>query len=461
MSQRFEPQQSHASGELVMAQPAPAPPLTPGPLPQTPWSAPRSRGPRRPPRREPRRGSLLAANFSSAFESLWANRLRSLLTTLGVIIGVAAVIAAVTLTQGASVLIQARLNVLGTNTLLIVPGAATSSGAFSSLGSQPSLTQGDADALTAIPHLTAVSPVLSVASQVVYGSENWNTRIQGVYPAYQTIQGWEIAQGRWLNAHDELAGLPVAVLGQVVANSLFGPSGTNPIGQSVRIGTQMFRVIGVLQPKGSFGAFTQDDVVFVPFTAALTRLKNTGYVDQIQVLVDKAENVDGVQGTVNTILLKRHRIQAGQPADFQIRNANQLLQTARQATQTLTLLLVGIAGISLTVGGIGIMNIMLVSVTERTREIGIRMAIGARRRDIRNQFLIEALTLSSIGGIIGILLGLLAGWLMATNFQVPFVPEPMAILLAFGVSALVGVTFGFYPAVRAARLDPIVALRTE
>ncbi|WP_052888079.1 ABC transporter permease [Thermogemmatispora carboxidivorans] len=411
--------------------------------------------------REIHRGSLLVANFASAFESLWANRLRSLLTTLGVVIGVAAVIAAMTLTQGASVLIQARLSVLGTNTLLIVPGAATSSGAFSSLGSQQSLTQGDADALASIPHVVQVSPVLSLGAQVIYGSQNWNTRIQGVYPGYRQIQGWEIAGGRWLNAHDELTGLPVAVLGQVVANSLFGPSGTNPVGQTIRIGTQTFRVVGVLQPKGSFGAFSQDDVVFVPFTAALIRLKNSSYVDQIQVLVDKPEHVNTVQRAVDATLLKRHRISAGSPADFQIRNANQLLQTAQQATQTLTLLLVGIAGISLTVGGIGIMNIMLVSVTERTREIGIRMAVGARRRDIRNQFLIEALTLSSLGGILGIVLGLLAGWLMTTNFGVPFVPQPLSILLAFGVSALVGVTFGFYPAVRAARLDPIIALRTE
>src|SRR5579875_429866 len=270
------------------------------------------------PRRwERRRGSLFVANLASAFEALWANRLRSLLTTLGVVIGVAAVIAAMTLTQGASVLIQARLNVLGTNTLLIIPGAATSSGAFSSLGTQPSLTQGDADALASIAHVVQVSPVLSVAAQVVYGSQNWNTRIQGVYPGYQQIQGWEIARGRWLNAHDELAGLPVAVLGQVVANSLFAPSGTDPVGQMIRIGTQMFRVVGVLQPKGSFGAFTQDDVIFVPFTAASMRLKNTGYVDQIQVLVDKAEHVDDVQRAVNATLLKRHRINAGSPADFQ------------------------------------------------------------------------------------------------------------------------------------------------
>jgi putative ABC transport system permease protein len=412
-------------------------------------------------RREHRRGTLVGANFASALESLWANRMRSLLTTLGVIIGVAAVIAAVTLTQGASVLIQARLNVLGTNTLLVVPGASTSSGAFSSLGSQQSLTQADADVLTSIPHVLQVSPILSAASQVVYNNENWNTRVQGVYPGYQQIQGWEIDHGRWISSRDELTGMPVAVLGQVVANSLFAPSGTDPVGQTIRIGTQMFRVVGVLQPKGSFGAFTQDDVIFVPFTAALTRLKNTGYVDQIQVLVDKAENVDAVQRTIDATLLQRHHISAAMPADFQIRNANQLLQTAQQATQTLTLLLVGIAGISLTVGGIGIMNIMLVSVTERTREIGIRMAIGARRRDIRNQFLIEALTLSSLGGILGITLGLLGGWLMTTNFQIPFVPQVNSILLAFGVSALVGVTFGFYPAVRAARLDPIIALRTE
>lgn len=407
------------------------------------------------------RGGLIGANFTSALESLWSNRMRSLLTTLGVIIGVAAVIASVTLTSGASALINSRLNTLGTNSLTIYPGAPNSGGATGAVGGEQTLTQADADALVKVSHASEVSPVLSTAAQVVYGSQNWNTRVQGVYPAYQIIQGWSIAQGEWFSDRDEQAGKPVVVLGQTVASNLFDATATNPLGQTIRIRNQFFRVVGVLQSKGALGSFNQDDIVFVPFSAALTRLKNTAFVDQIQVQVDTADNVDPVQQNITVILRQRHRIANNGTSDFLIRSSNQLVQTAQQATATLTLLLVGIAGISLTVGGIGIMNIMLVSVTERTREIGIRMAIGARRQDIRNQFLIEAVTLSCLGGAIGISLGLLFGFAITSVFGLPFAPSTLSILLAFGVAAFVGITFGFYPAVRAARLDPIVALRTE
>jgi putative ABC transport system permease protein len=430
------------------------PPTTPSlPLPSRTGTTP-FRG-----KRTFRRGMMLGANFESALEALWANRLRSMLTALGIFIGVAAVIAALTLTQGASALINDRISTLGTNTIVIAPGSANNRGVFGGAGSTQSLTPDDAAALNHIMHVTGVSPILSVSDQVVYRNQNWNTRIQGVSTAFQNIQGWDIAEGRWFSTSDERSGTAVALLGQTVYHNLFDASGDDPIGRTIRVRDQLFRVVGVLQAKG--GSFNQDDIVFVPFTAALTRLKNTTYVDQIQVQVDTADNVSQVQLDLNTLLERRHHIPSGSPDDFQTISSSQLLQTAQQFTQTLTFLLVGIAAISLTVGGIGIMNIMIVSVTERTREIGIRMSIGARRSDIRNQFLIEALVLSLGGGVIGMALGLLLGFAITHAFGLPFVITTSSILMPFMVSASIGIIFGLYPAVRASRLDPIVALRTE
>ena len=413
------------------------------------------------PRRAPRRGAMLGAGLASALEALWANRLRSLLTTLGVIVGVAAVITVVTLTQGASALITSSLGSLGTNTLLISPGAATQNGARGAIGTAASLTQADADALASVPHVVAVSPVVSVSGQAVYRNQNWNTRVQGVYANYQAIGSWTLAAGSWFSQASVNGSLPVAVLGQTVAQNLFSATGADPIGQTILIRGQAFQVVGVLQAKGASGFFNQDDIIFVPFTTALIRLSNTTTVSLIDVLVDGASQVNATQTAVTSTLEERHQIPTGGPDDFQVRSPAQLVSTAQQFTQTLTFLLVGIAAISLIVGGIGIMNIMLVSVTERTREIGIRMAVGARRRDIRNQFLIEAVTLSASGGIIGILLGLLAGFGLTTGFGLPFTISLLGLLIAFGVSAALGIGFGFYPAVRASQLDPIVALRTE
>jgi len=430
-----------------------SPPTLPLPLPSHTRTMP-SHG-----KRTFRRGMTLGANFGSALEALWTNRLRSMLTALGIFIGVAAVIAALTLTQGASALINDRISTLGTNTIIIAPGSANNRGVFGGAGSTQSLTPDDAAALNHITHVTGVSPLLSVTDQVVYGNQNWNTRIQGVSTAFQNIQGWDMAEGRWFSTSDERSGAAVALLGQTVYHNLFDTSGDDPIGRTIRVRDQLFRVIGVLQAKG--GSFNQDDIVFVPFTAALTRLKNTTYVDQIQVQVDTADNVSQVQLDLNTLLERRHHIPSGSPDDFQTISSSQLLQTAQQFTQTLTFLLVGIAAISLTVGGIGIMNIMIVSVTERTREIGIRMSIGARRSDIRNQFLIEALVLSLGGGVIGMALGLLLGFAITHAFGLPFVITTSSILMPFMVSASIGIIFGLYPAVRASRLDPIVALRTE
>jgi putative ABC transport system permease protein len=402
---------------------------------------------------------MIGSNFVIALEALWSNKLRSLLTGLGIFIGVAAVIAALTLTQGAGAFITGNIASLGTNVITIIPGAATSRGAFGGAGTTQSLTPQDAIALKNIRHINAISPIISLNAQVVFGKQNWNTRIQGVNTAFQDIQGWQMSEGDWFSETDVSGGQPVAILGQTVAHNLFDATGTDPVGQTIRIRDQEYRVIGVLEAKG--GGFNQDDVVFVPFNTALIRLKNTTFVDQILVQVDSSGNVNQVQQDITTILERRHQIPSGGLDDFRAISSTQLLQTAQQFTQILTYLLVGIAGISLTVGGIGIMNIMIVSVTERTREIGIRMSIGARRSDIRNQFLIEALVLSLIGGVIGMLMGFFLGLLITSATGLPFVITAVSILLPFVISSIIGIVFGLYPAIRASRLDPIVALRTE
>ena len=407
------------------------------------------------------RGLMLSASLRSALGALWANRLRSLLTILGVIVGVAAVIAVVTLTQGTSAVLNARVAGLGTNVLTITPGSSTTGGARGGAGSIQSLTQADADALAALPHVANVSPVISAGAQIIAGSQNWNTRVQGVYPDFQAIDNWSMAEGSWFSAGDESNGQPVAVLGQTVVQNLFTPGGTDALGQTVTINGQSYQVVGVLQAKGASGLGNADDVVYVPFTAAQQRLNNSQYVGQIQAQVDSTDNVNTAQQEITTLLSERHNIADGGTPDFTVRSPTQFVQTAQQSAQTLAALLIGIAAISLIVGGIGIMNIMLVSVTERTREIGIRMAVGARRSDIRNQFLIEALTLSVAGGVIGIIVGLVGGLALTHAFQLPFVLSLVAIVLAVGTSMAVGLIFGFYPAVRASRLDPITALRAE
>jgi putative ABC transport system permease protein len=464
------------------------------------------------------------AIVGSALEALQANRLRSFLTILGVIIGVAAVIAVVTLAQGVSQSINQRLAGLGTNLITISPGTATTTGARSAVGSAQTLTLGDAQALTQVAHVVNMSPLILTSGQVIYSNQNWDTTVRGVYPVYQTMQNWQIAEGSWFSDEAEQTGAPVAVLGQTVVQNLFSASAIDPIGQTIRINSQLFRVVGTLQAKGSQGLSNTDDVIFVPFSAANERLKPSPlYVDQIQVQVDDVNNIAQVQQNITTLLRARHHLRGsastqGQqgsggrllpglgggagggsgnptrgsgsggggggsgsgsggattprisfasanvsdPNDFQVFNGNQLVQTAQQSTAALTALLIGIAAISLFVGGIGIMNIMLVSVSERTREIGIRMAIGARQRDIRNQFLLEALLLSITGGVLGILIGFVAGYALTKGLGgFPFVFSPIAVALAFTVSAIVGIGFGYYPAVHAAKLDPVIALRME
>lgn len=443
-------------------------PTTPGPQgPQTPFIP-------------QRRGLLLGASWRSALKSLLTNRTRSLLTMLGVIVGVAAVLTAVTLTAGASALITQRISALGSNLLYISPGSGGGGGgglgglrvgggggggggggilanAAGANTTTLSLTQADADAIALQPHVSAVTPILSTSARAVYEHSNSPATVEGVYSSEYQIGSWTMAEGRWFSASEERGAQPVVVLGANVVSDLFTGVTGSPVGRSIFINGQAFRVIGTLQAKGS----NQDSVIFTPFTTMQTRLNNSNYVNSIQAQVDDSNNVTATQAAITTLLTQRHHIQSGQPADFRINSSNQIAASVQTSISTLTLLLVGIATISLIVGGIGIMNIMLVSVTERTREIGVRVALGARRSDIRNQFLIEAITLSAVGGVLGIALGLLAGGVFCALAGLPFSVSVGWTALAFGVSAGIGVLFGLYPAARAARLDPIVALRSE
>jgi putative ABC transport system permease protein len=398
--------------------------------------------------------------FPSAIAALRANMGRSLLTALGIIIGVAAVIAIVALGEGASAQVAGQLAGLGVNVLTIQPGSTRSGGASAGAGSSISLKASDADAIAAIPGVSAVSPVVSGNAQVIAGSQNWSTRVQGVLPAFLTINAWTISQGAAFTLDDNTNSANVAVIGQTVTASLF-PNGQSPIGQSIRIRNVPFTVIGLLTGKGSTTGGNQDDVIMIPFTTGQVRLFGATSINQIVLQAADASQIPTVTADITAILRQLHRLSPSQPADFAIQSNNDVISRVSSVTSTLTTLLGGVAAVSLVVGGIGIMNIMLVSVTERTREIGIRLAIGAQPSDVMSQFLIEAVMLSVLGGFIGILVGsgvalampYVAGWTTVLPWQ--------AILIAFGVSAVIGMFFGIYPARRASLLDPITALRYE
>jgi putative ABC transport system permease protein len=371
------------------------------------------------------------------------------------------VIAIVALGQGASASVSGQLSGLGTNLLTIMPGATQSGGARTSAGSAPTLKAADATAIThEISGLSGASPVVSGNAQIIAGSQNWSTRVQAVAPEYLPINDWKMAQGAAFTAEDNTNSNNVAVLGQSVATSLF-PNGQSPIGQLIRIRNVPFTVIGVLGAKGSSGFGDQDDTVMIPFQTGQVRLFGATSINQIVVQVADANQISTVSSQITALLRQRHQLGASAADDFTIRNNADIISRVSSVTDTLTMLLGGVAAVSLVVGGIGIMNIMLVSVTERTREIGIRLAIGARPTDVLAQFLVEAVVLSVLGGVIGIALGsmvavllpVLAGWTTVLPWN--------AIVLSFGVSAAIGMFFGIYPARKASQLDPIVALRYE
>ncbi len=388
------------------------------------------------------------------------NKMRSTLTALGIIIGVACVIAMIAVGGGAQAAVQAQISSLGSNFLMIFPGVATQSGARIFTG-QSTITDDDVAAVKAeCPAVAYVSPMVRTGAQVVGGNTNWGTSIQGVGVDWPFVRSWNVEKGAFFGDSEVRSAAKVAVLGSTVATSLF-PDG-NAVDQMVRIKNIPFKVIGVLETKGgSTMGQDQDDTVVAPYTSVMKLLKRTTKIDMFTASAVSRDSVDEAQKQIEALLRQRHRLQPGQDSDFMIRSQQEIAQTADQTSRQMSALLAAIASISLLVGGIGIMNIMLVSVTERTREIGIRMAIGAKGRDILTQFLIEALALSIAGGVIGIALGIGASRFLAWKQQWPIVLSPTAILLAFGFSAAIGIFFGFYPAQKASRLDPIEALRYE
>jgi putative ABC transport system permease protein len=399
----------------------------------------------------------------SALAALRANKGRSILTTLGIIIGVAAVIAIVALGEGASASVSSQLAGLGTNLLTIQSGSSSQGGARTGAGSATTLKASDADAISQnIAGLSGVSPVVTGNAQIIFGNQNWSTRVQAVAPEYLTINDWKISSGSAFTAQDNMDSKNVAVIGQTVATNLF-TNGQSPIGQLIRIRNVPFTVVGVLASKGSTSGpgGDQDDTLMIPFQTGQVRLFGASSINQIVVQVADASNISNVQTQMTTLLRQQHRLQTNAADDFSIRNNSDIISRVSSVSDTMTMLLGGVAAVSLVVGGIGIMNIMLVSVTERTREIGIRLAIGAQPGDVLAQFLVEAVVLSVLGGVIGILLGsgvallmpVLAGWTTVLPWN--------AIVLSFAVSAAIGMFFGIYPARKASQLDPIVALRYE
>ena len=408
----------------------------------------------------------LLASVKIALRALRVNKLRSALTMLGIIIGVGAVIAMVGVGSGAAARIQEQIASIGSNLLVVLPGSATSGGLRMGHGSTMTLTEEDAKAITLeVPGVQTAGGSMRGVAQLVFGNQNWSTAIQGTSPEYLEIRDWSLEAGRFFTQEDLDGATKVAVLGQTVQESLFGDG--DPIGQIIRIKKVPFTVIGLLTRKGqSTWGQDQDDVVIIPLSTAKKRVlgvsqANARFVGVIQVKVASPDLLPDVQQQIIDLLRQRHRLQPYQDNDFDVRNLAETFAAQAESSRTMTLLLGAIASVSLLVGGIGIMNIMLVSVTERTREIGLRMAVGARSRDILGQFLIEAVTLALIGGILGILLGVGGSTLIAMLASWTTLITPASIAVAFSSSALIGIFFGYYPAHKAAFLDPIDALRYE
>ena len=396
-----------------------------------------------------------------AFQSLVRNAFRSLLTMLGIIIGVGAVITSMAIGSGAQAAVQAQLARLGSNLIVVVPGSSITGGVQLGAGARQSLKLGDATAISAdVPGVAYVAPISSTNSQAVAGGNNWATSIVGTTPSWLSVQNWTVGQGRFFSDDDVKSGAKVAVLGATVQSNLF-PSGGG-VGSSVIIKSVPFTVIGVLAAKGQSGfGRDQDDQIIVPISAMQLRLNGQSWLGTIFVSAQSPDAVASVVSSTEALLRLRHALTARAPDDFSVRNIADVQQAASATADVQSKLLAGIAAVSLIVGGIGIMNIMLVSVTERTREIGIRMAVGARQRDILMQFLVEAVALSCAGGIIGVVIGIGAALGTSAGAGWPIIIEPSSIVISFIFAALVGIAFGFYPAQRASQLNPIEALRHE
>ena len=408
--------------------------------------------------------TLLLMTVSVAFRILSRNRLRSALTMLGIIIGVGAVIAMISIGEGAKAAVRAQIASFGTNVVMVLPGSMTTTGVRSGHGGAITLTVADMVELGKLPNVDETSWTKRDAAQVVHENKNWFTSIGAVTPAYMVIRDWSIASGDFYTQNDEDTAAKVVVIGKTVADNLFDP-GEDPVGATVRIKSIPFKVLGTLAPKGfDTRGNDQDDVVFLPFTTGEHRLIGTKFLGSINagfLSADSLEHMDQVTADVKRLLRVRHKLRPAQEDDFTVRNQLDIAKVQEGTANSMTMMLLAVASISLLVGGIGIMNILLVSVTERTREIGIRMAVGAKRWHILLQFLVEAVILSGMGGLIGLLTGVVGAQTASRFAGWPTIVSPESLVLAFGFSALVGVFFGLYPANKASRLNPIDALRYE
>jgi len=406
-------------------------------------------------------------NLAIAARALRGNPLRSVLTMLGIIIGVAAVITMVAIGAGAQMQIAERIRSLGANLIIVTPGAQAAEGVRREAGTRHTLTEDDAAAIAReVPAVRIAAPVVYGTAQVIKGNRNWATYVVGAVPEHLAARDWRLASGSGFSLAEMARAAKVAVLGATVADQLF--SAADPIGEEIRIGEVPFTVIGRLAAKGSDGTGRdQDDIVLIPLTTAKLRLPGGGHevnrraVGYINVKVSHGAAMAEAEQSIRQLLRQRHRLEGDAPDDFTVTNMTEVLKARQATSRTLATLLAAVASVSLVVGGISIMNIMLVSVTERTREIGLRLAVGARRRDLRGQFLVEAVLLSSLGGAIGILVGCLAAFTIASAAGWAVLITPGAMLLAAGFAASVGIFFGFYPAHKAAKLDPIAALKFE
>lgn len=402
--------------------------------------------------------------LSEAWHAMGANRLRTFLTMLGMVIGVGAVILMMAIGEGAQQSIKRSIDSMGSNLFVILSGSSSASGSRSGSGNSSALNINDANAIGDLEDIAAISPISTGNAQIIFSGNNWNTSIIGTSPTYFSIRGWNVDSGELFSDADVRSANRVALIGKTVAENLFGDD-IDPIGKTIRIKKSPFMILGVLESKGqSFDGRDQDDTIIVPITTAQRKLFGNQIPGSVRMIMAQAQSEEymGVaEDAINDLIRQRHNIRENAESDFSVRNLTAMAKTASETAKTMSMLLGAIASISLLVGGIGIMNIMLVSVTERTREIGIRMAIGAREKDILLQFLLEACVISIVGCVIGVALGLGGALLVKKMVGAEILISMQSIVLAFSVAASVGVFFGYYPATKAAKLHPIEALRYQ